>query len=354
MTVWADNTSLYFESGSDIYKLNMNGTTSSTLIRRNIDGFAGYYPNILFKSGNTELTWLNCESGNYTKYKFSAKYLIYSLNESIEQPAAVLLYGDGKTARLALLSFGTGKLVDMFSLDNANGRGLIQWVDDSTVVLYDTFNGKDKTYYIDVSRLLTASAAELRALTAEANELFMRFSYTPEPTPEPTEKPDYYGECKIMFNGQLFQVEGNYTDSLLNEYFGEPVSEERLTEVQGDMPRRYHYRTLSYEGLTLSAYQTAGYPPDAYGESWQVTEALITGPDYSTPLGLHVGLSLDEVRVLYDSTDFSVEYNPELPETAYIVDNSTPQRMDETDYNVTLSLRDGIVTSIRLYYIWPG
>ena len=77
--------------------------------------------------------------------------------------------------------------------------------------------------------------------------------------PVETYKPfrDDDSECEVIYNDKKFIVNGSYTEDDLNAFFGTPFTDEIETEVRGDMPTRYHYKTLEYDGIIVRAFQLA-------------------------------------------------------------------------------------------------
>jgi hypothetical protein len=196
----------------------------------------------LYQSGKSEITWLDCETGLSTEYEIYSSGTVYptfALSENTKHPAAVIstMYRDMKLTKYSILHFDIGKMIDIFALGEADIPGRANWIDESTIIVYGAVEGQNMTYYIDVSRLLTASEAELDAYAAEAYELFPK-SYqspaadtTPEPTPAATARPDYSGECKIVYKDRTINVEGYYSNNKLTEFFGEPLSDEITTKL---------------------------------------------------------------------------------------------------------------------------
>ena len=107
-----------------------------------------------------------------------------SINGNNEHPAVIALHRNDRVMRLTLFLLDKGKAIDIFELESA-GHGSISWLDNETIILNGAYNGGEKNYNINLSRLLTATEEELEEILAEASTLFKEIKVEPviEETP---------------------------------------------------------------------------------------------------------------------------------------------------------------------------
>ncbi len=355
--VWTGRDSFCFNYFYKLYEVSLSAPGEVKYIGSDNLSFASWYPYIIYQN-NDSIILYNLDTDSKTYYGIY-NYPQLSINGSNEHPVVIALHRDERVMRLTLFLLEKGKAIDILELEAA-GHGSISWLDTETIILYGSFNRVEKTYYINVSSLMKATEDELEDIKEEASDLFKEIKVEPvideTPTPAETYKPyrDDDSECEVIYNDKKFIVNGVYTDEELSAIFGITVSDTIETVVAGDVPRRYHNRTIKYDGITVKAYQTAGYPPDSYREYWSVTSVFITNSKYSTPAGARVGMTFDEVYNIYrDNKGYRLGYDV-IKEGGVIGLSSDRSIYTTYDYEIRINLSNNIVNSIELYYISPG
>ena len=166
---------------------------------------------------------------------------------------------------------------------------------------------------------------------------------TPSPTPIPSPTLTPINDFCIQYGSYVLEIPGPVRVSELKLAFGTPTSD-IARAMYSDGMGGFISRKIQFDGVSVVIHQS---PDEADIDLWSLDEVNETRSDLSTPRGLKVGLSVEEVVQLLGTDGYRNYYDTETGLNLIGIEKN-----DNGGRWISLDFASGLVSSIDIQFIF--